>query len=275
MTEPLTSSPPDVDAKRTLVRQATILRLLQDTLPVVVWTIDPQGVFLQYEGGGLARIGIKPGEFVGQNIFERFPEDPIFPTIRQVLAGQAKHAFVEFAGRPWETWYVPNFDEQGQIESLTAISLDLSDRRRAESDLQAQLALAERQRQVISAMSTPIIEVWDKVLTLPLVGVLDSGRAAAVMDNLLVEIGEKGARFAILELTGVDAVDSSTASYLIKLIQAIRLLGAEGIITGIQPNVAQTMVTLGLDLGTIVTLANLRDALRFCMARMRNGGSAR
>lgn len=102
-------------------------------------------------------------------------------------------------------------------------------------DLRTKIALIERQQQVIQALSTPIIEVWDKVLTLPMVGLVDSVRAAEVMDNLLMQVSRKGARFAILDLTGVEAVDTGTASHLLKLIQALRLLGAEGIITASSP----------------------------------------
>ena len=121
---------------------------------------------------------------------------------------------------------------------------------------------------MIRALGTPIIEVWDHVLTLPLLGVVDSARAAEVMDGLLKLVSQKGCRFAILDLTGVEVVDTGTAAHLLRLIQALRLLGAEGIITGIQPGVAQTMILLGMNMEGIVTLRSLRDGLRFCMARM-------
>jgi rsbT co-antagonist protein RsbR len=85
---------------------------------------------------------------------------------------------------------------------------------------------------------------------------------------------DKRARFAILDLTGVEIVDTKTASYLIELIRAIRLLGAEGVITGIRPNVAQTMVSLGLDLSGIAPVGNLRAGLKLCMQRVAAGGAA-
>jgi rsbT co-antagonist protein RsbR len=104
-----------------------------------------------------------------------------------------------------------------------------------------------------------------------LLGVVDSGRSATVMERLLADVTRKGAKFAILDLTGVEAMDSGTSDHLIKLVQAIRLLGAEGIITGIQPSVTQTMVSLGVDLGAIRTLATLRDDLKHCIAQMGDG----
>jgi rsbT co-antagonist protein RsbR len=118
-------------------------------------------------------------------------------------------------------------------------------------------------------MSTPIIEVWDGVLTLPILGLVDSVRTAEIMDGLLQAVTRVRARFAILDMTGVDVIDTSTAGHLLGLIRAIRLLGAEGIITGIHPNIAQTMVSLDVDLSNIKVHANLREALKYCIARAR------
>ncbi len=105
-----------------------------------------------------------------------------------------------------------------------------------------------------------------------MVGVVDSLRISEAMDNLLSAIVNKDARYAILDLTGVDAVDTQTAGYLIEMIKAIRLLGAEGIITGIRANVAQTMIALGLDLSGVTTVGNLRAGLKLCMRRMAAAG---
>ena len=117
-------------------------------------------------------------------------------------------------------------------------------------------------------MATPIIEVWDRVLCLPILGLVDSVRTADIMENLLQTIVNTRARYAILDMTGVEVVDTSTAGHLLGLVRAIELLGAQGIITGIHPNIAQTIVTLGTDLSRITVHANLREALRFCLARL-------
>lgn len=156
--------------------------------------------------------------------------------------------------------------ERGEIHG----SLREDGAERVEKELQARFALIESQQRTISALSTPIIEVWDRALALPMLGVVDSTGAAEVMENLLARTSQTRARFTILDLTGVNAMDTATAVHVFKLIQAIRLLGAEGIITGIQPGVAQTMITLGIDLGTVKTLANMREAIRFCMTRSRD-----
>lgn len=106
------------------------------------------------------------------------------------------------------------------------------------------------------------------MLTLPIIGLVDSVRTAEVMDDLLQSVARVRARYAILDMTGVEVVDTQTASHLIGLIRAIRLLGAEGIITGIHPTIAQTIVALGVDLRGIVVRASLREALKYCIAAM-------
>jgi rsbT co-antagonist protein RsbR len=156
----------------------------------------------------------------------------------------------------------------GQVSSVIGFSLDVSPAKHAEQEIRAKLDLIGKQQQVIRDLSTPIIEVWEGVLTLPMVGVVDSMRTSEVMQSLLSRIVETGARYAILDLTGVEVVDTRVAGHLISLVSAIRLLGAEGIITGIKPNVAQTIVALGLDLSSMTTHANLRAGLKFCIQRM-------
>jgi rsbT co-antagonist protein RsbR len=253
----------------TQAQEARLLHALCDSLDIILWCVDRQGIFTYSNGRGLLKIGDSAGRRVGRNFFEPPVADTASERMRNALAGQPVHAVAEAHGVSWESWYVPMHDERGDVDSVAVLTLDLSEVRKAEKELQARIDLIQRQQQVIRALSTPIIEIWDRVLTLPMTGVVDSMRAAEVMDNLLRQVSRKGARFAILDLTGVDAVDTSTASHLLKLIQALRLLGAEGIITGIQPDVAQTMVALGMNLEEIVTLASLRDGLRLCVKRIR------
>jgi rsbT co-antagonist protein RsbR len=148
------------------------------------------------------------------------------------------------------------------------VGLDVSESKRKEQELSTQLELIQQQQQIIRELGTPIIQVWDEVLTVPMMGVVDSRRAADLMEDLLAEVVRTRARFAILDLTGVEVLDTATASHILRMVASIRLLGAEGIITGIRPTVAQTMVTLGVDLSTIVTLATLRDGLKLCMKKL-------
>lgn len=119
-----------------------------------------------------------------------------------------------------------------------------------------------RQIDEISEISTPVIAVWDGIVALPIIGTLDSSRTQIVMESLLQQIVDTGSSIAILDISGVPAVDSLVAQHLIKTVSATRLMGAECIISGIRPEIAQTVVHLGIDLSGIITKASLASALK-------------
>lgn len=119
-----------------------------------------------------------------------------------------------------------------------------------------------RQTDEITEISTPVIRVWDGIVALPIIGTLDSSRTQVVMESLLQEIVESGSSIAILDISGVPAVDSLVAQHLIKTVSATRLMGAECIISGIRPEIAQTVVHLGIDLSNVITKASLASALK-------------
>ncbi len=128
-------------------------------------------------------------------------------------------------------------------------------------ELDERLATIEQQRSAIRSLSTPVIEVWRGVLCLPVVGVMDTARSAEMTSALLTTIVEKGSRYAIIDITGIDVMDTRTVDHFIRMAKAIRLLGAECALTGLNPHIAQTVVHMGLDLSDIVTHRSLRDAL--------------
>jgi rsbT co-antagonist protein RsbR len=126
-----------------------------------------------------------------------------------------------------------------------------------------------RQTDEITEISTPVIRVWDGILALPIIGTLDSSRTQVVMENLLQNIVESGSSIAILDISGVPTVDSLVAQHLIKTVNATRLMGAECIISGIRPEIAQTVVHLGIDLSGVVTKATLASALKAAFALLQ------
>jgi rsbT co-antagonist protein RsbR len=130
-------------------------------------------------------------------------------------------------------------------------------------------AVISRQQQDMLELSTPVVKLWDQILALPMIGTLDSARTQLVMETLLQRIVETGAEVAIIDITGVPTVDTLTAQHLIKTVTAARLMGADCIISGIRPQIAQTIVHLGVDLGDIGTKATLADA--FATALQRRG----
>ena len=125
----------------------------------------------------------------------------------------------------------------------------------------------QRQQQELLELSTPVVKLWEGVLAVPMIGTLDSGRTQLVMESLLTRIVETGSELAIIDITGVPTVDTLVAQHLLKTVTAIRLMGADCIISGIRPQIAQTIVHLGIDLQGITTKATLADALQLAMKK--------
>lgn len=246
---------------------------------ISLWALHPGGVCFYHDGKGLGSVGLKSGQLAGVNWIEYYGQQPDaggpdmpegdMRNMRTWFDGQVRRFRTDSLGIHWDNWVLPLQDQHGEPGGgLLGLSFNISESKRVETELRVQLQQIEAQQKVIRDLSTPIIEVWDGVLTLPMVGTVDSVRTADVMDSLLSKIVEKQARFAILDLTGVEVVDTKVASHLIELVTAIRLLGAEGIVAGIKPNVAQTMVALGLDLSELNTQRNLRAALQHALRSM-------
>ncbi|GAB7040973.1 MULTISPECIES: STAS domain-containing protein [Catenuloplanes] len=138
--------------------------------------------------------------------------------------------------------------------------------------------IADQAEQLLE-LATPVVKLWDGVVAVPLVGTLDSARAQVVMERLLQTLVDTGSPYAIIDITGVPAVDTQVAQHVLKTVVAARLMGAECIISGIRPQIAQTIVALGIEFGDIATKATLADALRHALRRtgadVTRRGSAR
>jgi len=130
--------------------------------------------------------------------------------------------------------------------------------------------IISRQQEEMLELSTPVVKLWDGILALPMIGTLDSARTQVVMESLLHKIVETGSQIAIIDITGVPTVDTLVAQHLLKTVTAIRLMGADCIISGVRPQIAQTIVHLGVDLAGVTTKANLADALALALKRTGN-----
>lgn len=172
---------------------------------------------------------------------------PLFARIRSV-SGTDAAAIAE------ETWTL--------TELLDKLGLHTVD-----TFQKAREAVIHRQQEELLELSTPVVKLWDGVLALPMIGTLDSARTQIVMESLLQRIVETGAEIAILDITGVPTVDTLVAQHLLKTVTAIRLMGADCIISGVRPQIAQTIVHLGVDLQGITTKATLADALALAFKR--------
>ncbi len=142
-------------------------------------------------------------------------------------------------------------------------------------ELEDKLQTIERQAIAIRELSTPVLEIWDDVLALPIVGLVDTKRSLDIMSTLMRRIVDTKARHVIVDITGVDMVDTRTADYLLKIVRAANLLGSRCVLTGLSPAVAQTLVEIGADLAEVTTLRDLKAGLRECLVAIRQQRSAR
>lgn len=157
---------------------------------------------------------------------------------------------------------------QENAQALTALAA-------SKRELESQLETIQRQECAIRELSVPIIDIWHGILTLPLVGLFDSVRAVEVTERLLARVADDSdVEWVILDLTGVTVIDSMTALHLVKLAQAVQLLGARCVLTGLGGHVAETLVTLGVSFDELNPMRSLREGLRFCLAQRRASGAA-
>jgi rsbT co-antagonist protein RsbR len=175
-------------------------------------------------------------------------KQPLFDVLRQEYDGQA-------AALTEELW-------------TASIALDRLGLYTTEVFQKGREEVIARQQQEMLELSTPVVKLWDGVLALPMIGTLDSARTQVVMESLLQRIVETGAEVAIIDITGVPTVDTLVAQHLLKTITAARLMGAECIISGIRPQIAATIVHLGVDLSAVITKATLADAFQVALGRL-------
>ena len=150
---------------------------------------------------------------------------------------------------------------------ITSVVLDRLGLFTTEAYQKSREAVIQNQQRELLELSTPVVQLWENILALPLIGTLDSERTQVVMESLLQKIVDTGAALAIIDITGVPTVDTLVAQHLLKTVAAARLMGADCIISGIRPQIAQTIVHLGVDLSSVTTKATLADAFLIALRR--------
>ena len=150
----------------------------------------------------------------------------------------------------------------GINDMIAALGAEQEKNQQYQQELEGKLATIEQQRIAIQELSTPIMEVWDGVLCVPVVGLMDTARSSEMTSALLRAVVEKSAKCAIIDITGIDVMDTRTVDHFVRMAKAVRLLGSECVLTGMNPHIAQTVVHMGLDLSDVITHRNLRDALQ-------------
>ena len=172
---------------------------------------------------------------------------PLFTRLQELAAGDPQ-------ALARETWVITELIDKLGMHTVNAFQ-------------KAREEVISRQQEELLELSTPVVKLWDGVLALPMIGTLDSARTQIVMESLLQRIVETGAEIAIVDITGVPTVDTLVAQHLLKTVTAIRLMGADCIISGIRPQIAQTIVHLGVELQGVTTKATLADALALALKR--------
>ncbi len=200
--------------------------------------------FLSQISTSRATLGFSPSDTA---LFVFSLKQPLFQRVRDTYKDDA-------SALATETWRV-----NALLDQLGLYTTEVHQTTREE--------VIRRQQQEMMELSTPVVKLWDGILALPIIGTLDSSRTQTIMESLLERIVESGSEIAIIDITGVPTVDTLTAQHLLKTVTAARLMGAECIISGIRPQIAQTIVHLGVELGDVITKASLADAFRVALKK--------
>jgi rsbT co-antagonist protein RsbR len=252
--------------------QELALRALEQMLDAItdyeVIRLDPDGTIRSWSPGAQRLKQYTEDEVLGRHVSMFYTEeDRNSGLAAREMAAAARDGRFETEGwrvrkdgsRFW-AWVVlaPILDADGLVEGFVKVARDLSERREQEQ-------LVQRQRDEILELSTPVIQVWDKVLVLPIIGTLDSLRAARLTESLLQRVSLDQAEVVILDISGVPAIDTDVAQHLLKTVEAARLMGTVSVLSGVRPETAQAMVHLGIDLGNLRCRTTLKEALQLAL----------
>jgi PAS domain S-box-containing protein len=235
--------------------------------------LDPEGTVLSWNTGAQRLKGWKPQEIIGQH-FSRFypPEDVQRGKTVMELKTAAEIGRFEDEGwrvrkdgsRFWANVVITALrDENGELMGFGKLTRDLSERKRAEEQIKQQA------QEILETATVPVVQVWEGVVLVPIIGTLNSERTQQLMEKLLHRVAETNSPVALLDITGVPTIDTQIAQHLIETISAVRLLGAEVVLTGVRPVIAQTLVHLGIDLSNVMTRSSLTAGLQVALGLLK------
>jgi PAS domain S-box-containing protein len=247
-----------------------LLRLLMTNLKdYAIIMLDPKGHVLTWSSAAEQLKGWKAAEIIGQH-FSRFypPEDVQKGKTEMELRVAAENGRFEDEGwrvrkdgtRFWANVIITCLrGSDGQVRGFGKITRDLSERRLADERNKKQT------QEILEMAAVPVVQVWDGIVLVPLIGTLDSQRTQQLMERVLNRVTETNSPVALLDITGVPSIDTQTAQHLIETIAAVRLLGSDVVLTGVRPAIAQTLVHLGIDLSNVTTRSSLSAGLRMAL----------
>ncbi len=257
-------------------------RLFLAHTPTSIAMFDQNMRFILVSQGWLDGYNLGDQNLIGQSLYDIFPDLPErWKEIHQhCLAGATESAEEDPYPRAdgstnYMTWNIcPWYHAADQIGGIIMVTHDVTLRKLAQDALrerEAQLRVINQEQQqlieMIREISIPVIPVHDEILVLPLVGMIDTARSGRIMETLLTGVQQHGAKVVIIDITGVPVVDTGVANHLIRATQAATLLGAHCVLVGVSPEVAQTLVQLGVNLSALVTLSNLQAGVTYALSR--------
>lgn len=268
-------APSEKAAKRSAKAIEDELHLYQamvESSPTAIVMVDRTGVIQRVNVRAEQLFGHGRDELIGKQVETLIPDqlrsshedyrDGFFddPRSRAMGGGRDLYALTKDGREVPVEIGLSSVETAGGIFALASI-IDISERKEAEE-------LLRLQRDEILELSTPVMQVWEDILVLPIIGTLDSARAARLTESLLMRIADDEAAVVIIDISGVPSIDSGVAQHLFKTIQGAHIMGAESIISGVRPETAQAMVNLGIDLGRIKSRSTLRAALQLALRMM-------
>jgi PAS domain S-box-containing protein len=251
-------------------QHSDMLRMLVDSVrDYAIILLDPQGNVISWSAAAERLKGWKADEIIGQHFSRFYPAEDLEKGKTELeLRVAAQEGRFEDEGwrvrkdgsRFWANVIITALrDEQGVLRGFGKVTRDLTERRMAEEKIKQQA------QEILEMAVVPLVQVWDGIVLVPLIGTLDSQRTQQLMERLLHRVTETRSAVAIIDITGVPTVDTQTAQHVIETISAVRLLGAETILTGVRANIAQTLVHLGVDLSNVTTRSSLTAGLRMAL----------
>ncbi len=239
--------------------------LVQNMKDYAICLLDPEGRIVTWTEGAQRMKGYTAEEIVGKQTEIFYSKEDIAegkPRRKLEMAAKAGRyededwRYRKDGSRFWANVVVNAIrDQDNVLIGFAQVTRDMTERRRHEE------ALARQAREILE-ISTPVVQVWDGVLLVPLIGTLDSQRTQQVMEKLLTAIADSNSPVALIDITGVPTIDTQTARHLVETVTAVRLLGAEVLLTGVRPAIAQTLVHLGIELSGVITRSSLASGLK-------------
>jgi PAS domain S-box-containing protein len=257
-----------------IAQSSDLLQLLVDSIKdYAIILLDIDGNVLTWNSAAERLKGWKPAEIVGQNFSRFYPPEDIAKgkTVMELKVAGEEGRFEDEGWRVrkdgsrfWANVIITALrDKDGKLRGFGKVTRDLTDRRQNEEKIKKQA------QEILEMATVPVVQVWEGIVLVPLIGTLDSQRTQQLMERLLHRVTETASPIALVDITGVPTIDTQTAQHLIETISAVRLLGADVILTGVRPVIAQTLVHLGIDLANVITRSSLTAGLRMALTILK------